>query len=114
MDSILYQFSDGVNICLLTPITRTIACFWSSAGHSATPFGYLMTEITKAYGVPILVSETPVSSAPFGRPNLAQVHLQRPVQISEEEEEAAEQFNHSAQAPHNEPPPVPPTPFVEA
>lgn len=75
MDTILYQFSDGVNICLLIPITRTIACFWSSPGRSATPFGYLMTEITKAYGLPILVSEKPVSSAPFGCPNLAQMHL---------------------------------------
>lgn len=100
MVNVLHQVAQGVNICLPTLITRTIAGFADSPGRNALSFGYLMTEIAKAYGVHFLASKKPIFPAPFGRPNLSQMHLQQQVQSSSEEEE-------QEASPQQAPPPAP-------
>lgn len=102
MVNVLHQVAQGVNICIPTLITCTIARFVDSPGCNALSFGYLMTEIAKAYGygVHILASEKLIFPAPFGRPNLSQMHLQQQAQSSSEDEE-------QEASPQQAPPPAP-------
>lgn len=57
------------NIYLTSIICRTIIDHWSCKGHSAAPFGYLMSELAKKLGVPIPDEET-VHHNPLNRTSL--------------------------------------------
>ncbi|XXG89486.1 hypothetical protein AAC387_Pa12g1467 [Persea americana] len=75
MVNILHKVITGVPICLPSLICRTIVRFHlSNATKTAAPFGFLMTQLARSYGVP-RPTDTPLSHAPFGRANLIQMNL---------------------------------------
>ena len=75
MVNVLHKVITGVPMCLPSLICGTIVRFHiSNATKTAAPFGFLMTQLARSYGVPH-PNEMPLFHTTFGKASLIQMDL---------------------------------------